>query len=452
MYKTIHRLLKKRYFLFILITVFTFAVIGEMYHYLIVSKSKSLMISLNYPGAEKGLNPDGSRFNISELTSDEILNDAKANLKMKNQSNDSIRNSMNITTEFAQSEIEEVVADIQRDSETSYVPTTFYLRYTQRNKLKKNESFEFLSSLAESYETYFNKNHAENNSLLIFDEDSYDFSNYDYSEIYNILCTKADKMLDLLNGHYRENRAFRVEDNLNLGTVKDKLSNFRNVELEKFGAYIVQNNISKNRGIFINKLQYLMDKAGISYRKNRQASDIAKAALEKYDPNITAVAFIPSVDNSRSFYMSRTKTGIDDLAKKSYEDGMEAARISKKTDSYNNNYQKLTGAADTSGDMLSYTEQYLKKILDTFSDLSETIVELDKEYLEYKTEDYFTYEIDKKSSPVNFTMILKFMLLGFLMSLIIVIYMEFMYGIIHRKATLIKRALLIMTKYRKRIG
>lgn len=432
-----------------LITIMTFAVIGEMYHYLMISKSNSLVISLNYPGAENGLNPDGSRFNISELTCDEILDDAKANLKMNRQSNDSIRNSMNITTEFAAAEIEEIVADIQRGTEASHVPTTFYLRYSQKNKLGKNESFEFLHALAESYEAYFNKNHAENNSILVFEEDSYDFADYDYSEIYDVLYSKADRMLQFLNEHYNENRAFRVEDNLNLGTLKDKLSNFKNVDLEKFGAYVVQNRISKDRPLYMNKLQYLMDKESIAYRKNRQASDTAKAALEKYDPQITAVAFIPAFDNSHSFYMSRTKTGIDDIAKKSYEDGMEAARISKKTDSYNNNYQKLAGASDTSADMREFTDGYLQSIIQKFSDLSEMIMELDDEYLEYKTEDYFTYKVDKKRSPIDLIIIMKFMILGFLMSLIIVVYMEFFYHTVYRKTALIKRAVLMMTKYRK---
>ena len=76
MYKTIRRLAQKRYICFLLVMVMVSAVLGELYYYLITSKTVSMVISLNYPGAEKGLNPDGSRFNISELTSDEILNEA----------------------------------------------------------------------------------------------------------------------------------------------------------------------------------------------------------------------------------------------------------------------------------------------------------------------------------------------------------------------------------------
>lgn len=449
MYKTMQRFFKRKYFSFILITVILFAVMGELCHFFIFSNSNSMVISLNYPGAEEGLNPDGSRFNISEFTSDEILDSAKAKLNMRTQSNDSIRSSMNITTEFSQKEMESVLANIREDAESSSVPTSFRLSYSQKNKLRRNECYAFLESLAESYKSYFNKNHAENNAILVFNENSYDFSDYDYTEIYHILYNKADMMSALISNHYNENRGFRSEDNLNFGTLRDELKNFKDVKLEKFNAYVIQNSISKNRFQSVNKLQYLMNREDIAYRKKRQASDIAKIALDKYDPKIAAVAFIPSIDNSRSFYMSRTKTGIDDLAKNSYEDGMEAARISKKIDGYNHNYQKLAWAPDSTWEQLSVADEYLRSIISDFSDLSEKLVKLDDEYLEYKTESYFTYQIEKESGLVDFSIILKFMLLGFFLSLIIVIYMEFFYNLIYEKTAAVKRALLLMTKYRK---
>ncbi|UKI38170.1 MAG: hypothetical protein L6V93_09420 [Clostridiales bacterium] len=44
--------------MFILLIVMLFAVMGEGYHFLILSNMKSMTVSLNYPGAEQGLNPD----------------------------------------------------------------------------------------------------------------------------------------------------------------------------------------------------------------------------------------------------------------------------------------------------------------------------------------------------------------------------------------------------------
>ena len=106
-----------------------------------------------------------------------------------------------------------------------------------------------------------------NNSVLRFEPDSYDFSDYDYTEIYDMLYDKADRMLALLNEHNSENRAFRSKENVNLSTLRDELRNFRDVELEKFNAYVVQNNISKDRPAFVNKLSYLINHSTVTYRK-----------------------------------------------------------------------------------------------------------------------------------------------------------------------------------------
>ena len=116
MLNTIYRLFKKKYFLFILLIVMLFAVMGEGYHFLILSNMKSMTVSLNYPGAEQGLNPDGSRFNISEMSDDEILNEAKKGLKIENTDNEKIKSRIFITTKFSQKAMENVVSDIRTRS------------------------------------------------------------------------------------------------------------------------------------------------------------------------------------------------------------------------------------------------------------------------------------------------------------------------------------------------
>lgn len=446
MLRTIYRLLKKQYLMFLILVVIAFSIIGEMYHLLILSNVKNMTISLNYPGAELGLNPDGSRFNISEMSDDEILNYAKKDLGIENVPNDELKTRLFITTKFSQKTMENVISDIRDGMQSSYVPTTYHIYYSQKNKLAKNETYEFLQALAESYEKYFMKKHAENNSILTYEPENYDFSDYDYSEIYTILYNRSEEMINLIKTHREENRAFRSANNLNFDTVREELTNFKDVTLEKFNSYVIQNNISKDRPVYINKLAYLIDKSGMDYKKNIEASGIAKEALEKYDPKIIAVAFVPSVDNTNSYYMSKTKTGIDDLANDSYNLGMEAAKISKKIDSYNNHYNKLANASDANPANILETDTYLSEILHDFESLSKKIAALDDEYLDYKTESYFTYKITDKSGYVNPLVIIKFALLGFLLGILIIVYMEFFHVFVSGKTKSAKNAITVIKK------
>ncbi len=449
MLRTMYRILQAKYMIFVLLAALSFAVIGEAYYVLILSNQKSMTVSFNYSGAELGLNPDGSRFNISELTNDEILNEAKAGLELEKSDNADIRSRLFITTKFSQKAMENVVSDIKDGMQGSFVPTTFYVYYSQKNKLAKNETAKFLTALAESYGKYFDRAHAENNSVLSYNPGDLSLEDYDYSEIYTILYNKADEMLNLIKKHQSENRSFRSEDKLNFGTVKDELANFRDVKLEKFNAYVVQNSISKNRPEFINKLSYLIDKNTITYNKNMQASEITKNALKKYDPQITAVAFVPSVDNSYSYYMSRTKTGIDDLAKDSYGEGMDAARIAQKLDGYKNKLTKLKGAKNTDEETLAAADGFLAELQNDLKNLSEKIVKLDDSYLEYKTERYYSYKVADDSGAVSLPVMVKFMIFGIILAAATVLYTEFLHKTVRTHASGARRAFSVMSKIKR---
>lgn len=442
----INRLFKRKYFLFLLITAAAFSVFGEMYHHFILSNIRVMKISLNYPGAEQGLNPDGSRFNISEIANSEVIDEAKQGLLMQDLSYEDIKKRVFVTTKFSQTKMDEVTSDARSGLRSSYIPTTFYVYYSQKDKLAKNETYEFLESLAKTYQKHFYAKHAENNSLLKYTPSKEDFTGYDYSEIYTILSDRADEMLNLISDHMEENRGFRSQDNLNFGTVRDELANFKDVKLEKFNAFVVQNNISKNRPVFINKLSYLIDKNTITYNKRILASEISKDALYKYESRITAVAFVPSVDSSSSYYMSRTKTGIDDLATQSYNDGMDAKRVSKKLDEYDNRLKKLKKAKNSNNEVLEITDQYLSELLTDIDALSEKISALDDEYLNYKTKDYVSYELAEKSRVINIKIMIKFALLGGILALMLIAYAEFLHGIVHKKTKCATKALKIMTK------
>ncbi len=433
MRKKILRLFQRRYIAFELLVIIAFAIFGEMYHVLILSNTKGMAINLNYPGVENGLNPDGSRFVISEMTSDEILDAAKAGLKVEKMSNDDIRQSLFITTKFSQKEMDTVVSDICDGLQGSYVPTTYHVYYTQKNKLAKNETCQFLNALAETYRNYFYTHHAENNSVLEFDDSDEDYSKYDYYEMYTVLYNKAERMIELINSHQSENRSFRADDNTSFSTLNDELVNFKDVKLERFNAYIIQNDISKSRVTYVNKLTYLIDKNTIDYNKKSSSSEITKNALTKYDPQIIAVAFVPSVDSTNQYYMSRTKTGIDDLAKDSYNDGIEAERVAKKLDEYNSRLRRYSAAADSTETEIDEAGKYLTEILSDFKKLSDKVKSFDDEYLEYKTDQYLTYTVDEKSPILNLAVMIKFAAVGFILAVLVVLYIEIFRDIITEK-------------------
>ena len=166
-----------------------------------------------------------------------------------------------------------------------------------------------------------------------------------------------------------------------------------------------------------------------------QASEITKNALKKYDPQITAVAFVPSVDNSYSYYMSRTKTGIDDLAKDSYGEGMDAARIAQKLTATKISLQSLKGRKTQTRRTLAAADGFLAELQNDLKICRKKIVKLDDSYLEYKTERYYSYKVADDNGAVSLPVMVKFMIFGIILAAATVLYTEFLHKTVRTHAS-----------------
>lgn len=417
------RFFKKKYIILVVLTSLLTGILGEAYSVLILEKQKSMVIDFNYPGVENGLNPDGSTFEIANLKSDEVINRAKEKLQNHNIDTDFLKSRIFITSKISSVTMDKIISSVQNEKNIVYLPTTFYVYYSQKNKFSKNESRLFMQSLAEAYTEYFDEKYSEKNDILIYNPTEYDFSNADYHEIYTILNNKVSSMLEFIKTHQQENRAFYSQDRINLGTAIKKLESFQNVNLEKFYSFIVQNGVSKNNSEYIKRVEYIISDKTTEYNKLQGSSDIAKEGFEKYQSNITATAFIPSIDSKHNYYMSRTKTGLDYITKQSYEDGMSASRALKEIEYYKSlknkfavpsNSEEIINKADTMINALSYE---LKQI-------SDEVLKIDDEYLEHKTKNYLKIRLPEPQSIINIRFIIKCLIAGFIFSVMLVILWE----------------------------
>lgn len=420
----IQRFMRKRYLALILIVPILFGIVGELYNVFISARQKCMIIDFNYPGAEQGLNPDGSMFDISDLKSDEVLEDAAKGMNEEDYDIDMLKSRIFISSKISSNTLDSVISDVQNDKNTIYMPTTFYVYYSQKNKLSKNESAVFMKNLAEAYEKYFDEKYSEKNDILHYTNDTYDFSGKDYAEIYRMFYNKVDSMISYVKTHHNENRAFYTDDGAHLGTSSKKLENFRDVSLEDFNAFIIQNAVSKSNIDYIKRLQYILENKRLDYTKTQDASDISKQALSMYDPNIAAVAFVPSMDSQKSYYMSRTKTGIDDLTRNSYDYGMEASKTLGEIAAYENEYQKFSSVEFTSDENLARADQMVSSLSSELASLSEEITKIDNEYLGRKTRHYFNISVPEEYSLFNLTLIIKWMIFGFAFAVLIILFFE----------------------------
>ena len=103
------------------------------------------------------------------------------------------------------------------------------------------------------------------------------------------------------------------------------------------------------------------------------------------------MAFVPTVDAENEFYMSRTKTGIDNLSKLSYKNGIRATEIKKTIDDYTDKYNSFNKAAQSTADMNAAAEIMISEIENRLSGISDLAIRTDNEYIAKKNNNYISF-------------------------------------------------------------
>lgn len=354
------------------------------------SHYRSIDVSLNYDGAQYGLTPSQGRFDINKIKSDEVIEAAIKKTGDKNLTVENVKPRITIDAKMPKSAVDKTITAISEGGSYSYTPAEFVVYYSQKKKYGKNYTIDFLNALAESYKEFFAKTYSDKNVVLKFDE-SNEYAGDDYDEICEILTNKVNSMINYL-GEKQENGVDFVSNDTGCkySDLITSLINIRDINIEKLSAYIQQNKISKDKNMFLNKKRYLIDSESRNYDYLKGASDISNASLGIYDARISGVAFVPTLDEDNEFYMGRTKTGIDNLSKMSYQNGKRATDVKKTIDDYQDQYNKFEQAAESTEEMHENAQSIIADIEENLNEISDLAIRTDNEYIAKKNNNYLT--------------------------------------------------------------
>jgi hypothetical protein len=164
-----------------------------------------------------------------------------------------------------------------------------------------------------------------------------DWAKIDSMDYYNraeALRTETMRIRRFLQDRANENPvAGSSSSNLTYGDLNNDLWRLINVDIESHQAYIIQNNITISRKTLLRQFRY-MEEINIE-EKERKTEEylILDEAVDMYDSTTTKVVFIPALDQDNSFYMNRTKVGLDYLVERA-----DAARLAADEAEHNAQY------------------------------------------------------------------------------------------------------------------
>ena len=279
-------------------------------HYIGSLHSASTILSLDYEEAAKGLTPNGMRFNVFEIRSPEVMERLIDYAKLDGA-----------ITPDELSECVSVKATHEKNisGNVNYISTSYVVRFTNKGFTNKISAKNMLTLLCKAYSEYFVEHYGFNHSILSFDADDLKF-NDEYLmavDLLDLKCRQLEKYVDLRS---RESKNYQDPDTgMTFSSLKEQLGDFYTYDLAKLRSYVIENGIAKDKTGLVNLLDYKIRMDSLMNNKMMAAYDEDNKGIEMYDAAMSAVVMIPTQDEQMQYYMSRTKTGMDNMVKHAQE-------------------------------------------------------------------------------------------------------------------------------------
>ena len=274
------------------------------FHYFRSGHTASTVLSLDYEEASKGLTPNGMRFNIFEIRSSEVMERLIGYAGLEGK----------ITPE----ELSECVSvrathDKNISSNVNYISTSFVVEFTNDGVIEGRSAEDMLSLLCKAYREYFVEHYGFNHSILSFDVDELKF-NDEYlmaADLLELKCGQLEKYAQLRS---RESKNYQdPETGATFASLEQRLNSFYTYDLGKLRSYIIENGIANDRAGLVSMLDYKIRMDSLARDKIMAAYEEDNNGIGMYDAAMSAVVMIPTQDQNMQYYMSRTKTGMDNM-------------------------------------------------------------------------------------------------------------------------------------------
>ena len=354
-----------------------------------MANSKSVTITINSASVPKGQNPDGSAFDIYEILSDEVLEAASQKLGGKISAVE-LKRHLSVSdalTAKANQQLKQSILD--GEHENTYFPTVYRLTYeTVSNKISDEGMLQevlavfraialpkmgrILEAVAQSYQEVYEASYLTYDSMFEIDWASID--TMDYYNRSEALRTEAMRIQRFLEDKANENPlAGYSSAKLTYGDLSNDLRQLISVDIKNHQAYIIQNSITNSRKELLRQFRYMEEIHKEEKERKTEEYLILDDAVDMYDSTTTKVVFIPALDQDDSFYMNRTKVGLDYLV-----ESADAARLAADEAEHNAKYYQYlqSSFAETvtpKQSQIAHTDAIYQSIKEQLDELMESV-------------------------------------------------------------------------------
>lgn len=336
------------------------------------------VLGFHYPEASRGLNPNMTRFNASEILSDDVLETAIR------------KGELSVTPEELQRSlrVEPVKAGDYISVDKYYISTEYALKYEATADTIHLDPARVLDMVSHAYYEKFAGEYARNTNLLNINEA--EFSDCEYQELSDIMDVRAANIQTYAAMCAKEGTSFRSKKTgETFSSIEKKVENFREIQLERYQAFVLKHGLTKDKTNHLAKINYQNRILNKNYMKNLAYYQVRLDAIDMYERDIATIVEVPTYNNDGEFYMSRTKIGVDHFAEEAETFIQKASNLQLKIEKNNeaiSGIQKGIGSEEIS----RQADEMVSSLVEEIEKLAKIMKETLEEYNTEMTRDYIS--------------------------------------------------------------
>lgn len=294
-------------------------VFGVLNHFK-VKQSVKAVLALNYSEASQAQNSNGTRYNMAEITCDEVVERAIEMGAFEDVTVKQLKECLSVYP-YIQGDV--------NDEANYHISTEFVVEYHASKDTDHLDAENVIKLIASAYKEYYIEKYTDNFTLLSVDEEKPDFSTMEYMDIVEYFNKESSSVLNYLYGMAEKGSSFVTSNNTTFGAIAGKLYQFKETQIDQnLNSLILQNGVARDKAAYIDRLAYQNTNTDFNKQKSAVSFQLCNQAIDIYAEEMTRIVLVPTWDGSGKYYMGRTKVGVDELS-------VMAADFSDNVASYN---------------------------------------------------------------------------------------------------------------------
>lgn len=343
------------------------------------------LVSFNYNGIEKGLDPAGHTFDINSIKNVQVISDALTEHDLDLVYSDKIRNAMSFEGIIPSDAIDKMttyqsvyqssqngnLAAAQAMLDVTYYPTQFKVTFEYgRTGLSRKDAVQVLNSILDGYRGWFFEQYGYNQSMGAA-MSAISYEDYDYAEAVDLFRVNINTISSYVNtlsrtdtSHFRSMDTGNPEDagltGYTFEDISQALDATKKIDLARISSYVTVNNVTKDKEATIAYYQYNIDELNRDKNAYAERLDNLKKAIDSYQKDTVMV--MAALDSANNATMTQGSEEYDKLVERYDNVATQLANVKQEIAMYTQFRDNLSGNKSCTKEMEDKTKEDLAKL------------------------------------------------------------------------------------------